>query len=249
VQTLDENFDGPKLDEKLWTPRLVWDGPAKGELQRYIVDNVYIEDGKLVIKCERNPGHQYDNPQLERREYATGAVTSLDKWTQRYGYFEARIKAPTARGLWPAFWMMPDRGPGNGDIWQRRSTERGGMEIDIWEHLTEWGPHRYNVAAHWEGYGKDHKQWGNAHIYHLPTPDGWHNYGLLWEPGKLTWFADGRKVAEWKDDRVTDVPLYLKFTVQMGNWATTDVDVAALPDYLQVDYVRAWQLRERLEDR
>lgn len=182
-------------------------------------------------------------PDLERRTYATGAVTSLDKWTQRYGYFEARIKRPTARGLWPAFWMMPDRGAGNGDIWVRRSTNNGGMEIDIWEHLTEWGPHRYNVAAHWDGYGKEHKQWGNSHIYHLPTEDGWHTYGLLWEPGKLTWFADGRKVAEWKDDQVTDVPLYLKFTVQMGNWATTDVDEAALPDYFQIDYVRAWQLR------
>ena len=247
VQTLNENFDGSTLDTSKWTPRLVWDGPAHAETQRFLEKNVYVEDGKLVIKCERNPGHQYDNPNLATREYATGAVTTLDKWTQTYGYFEARIKRPSARGLWPAFWMMPDRGPGAGDIWARRTTSKGGMEIDIWEHLTEWGPGRYNIAAHWDGYERDHKQWGNAHTYHLPTEDGWHHFGLLWEPGKLTWYCDGRKVGQWENERVTQVPLYLKFTVQMGNWATKNVDVAALPDFFQIDYVRAWQLRERMK--
>jgi beta-glucanase (GH16 family)/uncharacterized cupredoxin-like copper-binding protein len=246
VQTLDENFDGPALNEKVWTPRMVWDGPAAAETQRYRQDNVRIEDGKLVILCEKNPGHQYDDPKLPTRDYATGAVTSLDKWTQAYGYFEARIKRPSARGLWPAFWMMPDRGPGHGDIWARRSTHHGGMEIDIWEHLTEWGPNRYNAAAHWDGYEADHKQWGNSGLHHLPNPDGWNNFGLLWEPGKLTWYCDGKKMVQWQSDRISSLPNFLKFTVQMGNWATRDVDDAALPDRFEVDYVRAWQLRSRL---
>ncbi|MGN6507283.1 MAG: family 16 glycosylhydrolase [Tepidisphaeraceae bacterium] len=246
VQTLNENFDEPSLDLKTWTPRLCWDGPLPAETQRYRESNVFVKDGKLIIKCEKNPGHQYDNPALPTREYATGAMESVGKWTQEYGYFEARIKQPTARGLWPAFWMMPDRGEGHGNLWQRRATENGGMEIDIWEHLTVWGTNRYNVAAHWDGYDKDHKQWGNSGIYHLDTPDGWHNYGLLWEPGKLTWYCDGRQVAEWKNPRVGNTPAYLLFTVQMGNWATKNVDDAALPDQLQVDYVRAWQLKDRL---
>src|SRR5690606_11343615 len=42
VQTLDENFDSGSLDESLWTPRLVWDGPAKGESQRYRQSNVRV---------------------------------------------------------------------------------------------------------------------------------------------------------------------------------------------------------------
>jgi len=32
----------------------------------------------------------------------------------------------------------------------------------------------------------------------------------------------------------------------MGRWATKDVDRASLPDYFKIDYVRAWQLKERL---
>lgn len=246
VLTLDEDFAGDELDKERWTPRLCWDGPAKDELQRYREQNVYVEGGRLKIKCEKNPGHQYDNPELDTRDYATGAVTTLDKWTQAYGYLEARIKRPTTRGLWPAFWMMPDRGPEAGDIWQRRDTGNGGMEIDIWEHLCEWGPGRYNAATHWDGYGDNHQRWGTPDLHHLATADGWHVYGLLWEPGKLTWYCDGKKMVEWENERVTAVPLYIKFTVQMGGWASKDVDDEALPDFLQVDYVRAWQLRQRM---
>jgi len=252
VQTLNENFDGAKLDDKLWTPRLIWDGPAKGELQRYVEENVSVGDGVATIKCEKRSGHQYNNPALETREYTTGAFTTFGKWTQKYGYFEAKIKLPTARGLWPAFWTMPDRGPEAGDVWQRRETKviKGqGMEMDIFEHLTEWGGGRFNIAAHWDGYGAEHKQWGNSHTYYGPTSDGWHVAGFLWEPGQLTWFLDGVKVGEWKNDRICDVPSYLKFTVQMGSWATKNVDDAKLPDKFQIDYVRAWQLKDRLAEK
>jgi len=144
--------------------------------------------------------------------------------------------------------MMPDRGPGSGnDEWSCRSTGKGAMEIDILEHLTEWGPGRNNVALHWDGYEADHKSWGTNQLYFGPTPDGWHNFGLLWEPGKFTWFIDGKKVVEYANERVSNVPSYLKLNVQMGGWATKDVDLAKLPDFLKVDHVRAWQLKSRLK--
>ncbi len=248
VQTLDENFEGDSLNTKLWTPRFPWDGPQPGQLQRYAPENVTVKNGRLVIKAEKLAGHENNDSSLGRREYTSGLVQSFDKWTQRYGYFEARVKLPTARGLWPAFWMMPDRGRDSGlDTWKRRDTGNGAMEIDILEHLCEWGPGRNNVAVHWDGYGSDHKQWGSTHVYFGPTPDGWHNFGLLWEPGKLTWFIDGKKVIEWENERVSDVASYLKLNIQMGGWAAKDVDLSKLPDVMEVEFVRAWQLKDRLE--
>ncbi len=253
VMTLDEEFDGDSLDLETWNTRFVWDGPAKAETQRYIKENISVKDGVMSIKCEVNPGHQYNDPNLPTRKYATATVTSYDKWTQKYGYIEARLKLPTARGLWPAFWMMPDRGAESGlDVWQRRTTENKhgrGMEIDIMEHLTEWGPGRTNIATHWGGYGSNHKRWGTNHVYYGPTDDGWHVFGLLWEPTKLSWYIDGVKKGEWESDEIIDVPTYLLINVQMGNWATKDVDEANLPDYYQVDYVRAWQLADRLSEK
>lgn len=250
VLTLNENFDGDSLNTELWTARFPWDGPQPGQLQRYAPQNVIVEGGSVKFKAEKLHGHENNDAGLDTREYTSGLIQSYDKWAQAYGYFEARVKLPTARGLWPAFWMMPDRGKASGlDTWARRDTgTRGGkgMEIDILEHLAEWGPGRNNVAVHWDGYGAEHKSWGSTHVYFGPTPDGWHNFGLLWEPGKLTWFIDGKKVQEWENDRVPEVPAYLKMNIQMGGWATRNVDDAALPDLFEVDYVRAWQLQERL---
>jgi beta-glucanase (GH16 family) len=142
--------------------------------------------------------------------------------------------------------MMPDRGAASGlNQWQRRDTGNGAMEIDILEHLTEWGPGRNNVAVHWDGYGENHKAWGTSQIYFGPTPDGWHNFGLLWEPGKLTWFVDGKKVVEYANERVSNVLSYLKLNVQLGGWATKDIEDSKLPDFFKVDHVRAWQLKSR----
>lgn len=248
VKTLDENFDGTALNSKLWTPRFPWDGPQPGQLQRYAPENVIVGNGVATFKVEKKFGHENNDPARPTRNYTSGLIQSYDKWTQLYGYFEARIKVPYVRGLWPAYWMMPDRGAASGlNQWQRRDTGRGAMEIDIMEILSEWGPGRNSVATHWDGYGDAHKQWGTSQIYYPPTKDGWHVYGLLWEPGKLTWFVDGKKLAEWANDRVSNVPSYLKFNVQMGGWATKNIDDANLPAVMEVDYTRAWQLKDRLK--
>ncbi len=246
VQTLNENFEGDKLNDKLWTTRFPWDGPQPGQLQRYAPENVIVGGGVVSFKSEKRHGHENNDPARPTREYTSGLIQSYDKFTQKYGYFEARVKFPTARGLWPAFWLMPDRGADSGlNQWQRRDTGKGAMEIDIIEHLTEWGPGRNNVAVHWDGYGDKHKAWGTSQLYFGPTPDGWHTFGLLWEPGKLTWFIDGKKVVEYENERVSNVPSYIKLNTQMGGWATKDVDLSKLPDYFKVDYVRVWQLKDR----
>ncbi|WPJ95202.1 glycoside hydrolase family 16 protein [Coraliomargarita algicola] len=250
VVTFDEDFEeGTAPNPEIWNYKLSHDALHPGEA-RNTAENVYIEDGAMVIKAEVRTGHHHDDPKLPTSEYSSGAVTTYDKWTQCYGYMEARMKLPKARGLWPAFWTMPDRGEESGlGKWERRTTANAhgqGMEIDILEYLTEWGRGRNNVATHWDGYGENHKSWSYSHMYYGPTPDGWHTFGLLWEPGKLSWYIDGQLKCVWENERIIDVPSYLILNLQMGRWATKDVDRASLPDYFKVDYVRAWQLKSRL---
>jgi beta-glucanase (GH16 family) len=268
VRIMADEFDEASLDTARWTPRLPWIGPIPYELQRYNDKNVTVANGHLVIHCEKKTGHLYDNPAWPARDYTTGAVTSYPKWRMHYGYVEARMKLPKALGLWPGFWTMPDRGPlapeastiGSIADWQadweaarttpdknrRRSTDVDGMEFDIMEHVTRFGPFRYNIAAHWDGYGKEHKSVGSSRIYSQPDADGYIVAGLLWEPGRLTWFCNGKPVGTWADPRVASVPASLKFTVQMGGWAGNEVDDTALPADFLIDWVRVWQLRERL---
>jgi beta-glucanase (GH16 family) len=251
VKTFNDDFSGSQLDLTRWTPRLPWIGPIPWEFQRYNDKNVTVADGFLHIRCEKQTGHLYDNPAWPSRDYTTGALTTYDKWSVLYGYIETRFKLPKANGLWPAFWTMPDRGRvvDGKELTknERRDTGNGGMEFDIFEHPNRFGPFRYNGACHWDGYGKDHRSTGSSRLYAMPDAEGFIIAGFLWEPGKVTWYCNGEPVGSWQDARISNVGASLKYTVQMGGWAGTEVDDSALPDDFVVDWVRVWQRRELLE--
>ncbi|HEY3328916.1 MAG TPA: glycoside hydrolase family 16 protein [Capsulimonadaceae bacterium] len=244
VQTFNDDFNGTTLDEKLWNNKPFGNG-VQTQLQHYSKQNAVVENGFLKQIAEKRPGFFNADPKMAPKAYASNYIDTFGKWKQQYGYFEARIKLPTARGLWPAFWMMPDRGE-SFERHERSTTRNDGMEFDIMEQLAEWGPGRYNIATHWDDYGADHKHWGNSSTYYGPTADNFHNFGMLWEPGKLTFYVDGIKKAEQISDRIGTAPEHFILNIQIGGWATTDVDDSKLPDAMVVDYVRAWQLKSRM---
>jgi beta-glucanase (GH16 family) len=235
VQTLDDSFDGSSINSSHWDiyGENYWDKQS-----HFGKANVIVGEGVVKLRFEKKRGHQNDDAKRAETEYATGFLTSFGKWTQRYGYFEARMKLPTAPGLWPAFWMMPDRGP---LARNRGATEDGGMEFDIMEFLTRFGPNRYNIAMHWDGYGKNHKSTGSDCIYVRADKDGFITSGMLWEPGKLTFYCNGSPVAAWSNPRVSNVPGHIMFTLPCGGWGGNDLDDTGLPDDFVIDWVRAWQ--------
>jgi len=116
------------------------------------------------------------------------------------------------------------------------------------EHLTRWGPNRYNIALHWDGYGKDHKSVGSDRIYVQPDKEGWLTSGLLWTPGSLVFYCNGKELAKWEDPRVANVPGIMMFTLPMGGWDNNALDDARLPDDFVIDYVRVWQRRDLASD-
>ena len=237
TMTLNEDFNGSTADASRWSVNGTnyWD-----KVSHFSKQNVTIADGHATLRFEKRHGHANDDPAQPETDYTTGFLTSVGKWTQRYGYFEARVKLPKAPGLWPAVWMMPDRGPqATGD---RQSTNNGGMEYDFIEHLTRFGPNRYNVALHWDGYGADHKKTGDDGIYVQPDAEGYVVAGFLWQPGKVVFYANGKEVAHRADSRIGDVPSYLLVTLVAGGWGGNDLTGAGLPDELVVDWIRAWQL-------
>lgn len=237
--TFEDNFDGASLDSSKWEAS----NSHFSKFFYYQKEKARVENGVLKLGAEKK--------EVEGREYISGQVTGFGKWAQSYGYFEARVKLPTTRGFWPAFWLMPDRdvnGPTDQQsIWNRNSTKWGGMEFDILEHLSEWGPGRHNIAVHWDGYGDQHQAWGDANVYYGPTPDGWHVFGMLWEPGKLTWYIDGKKTAQWENPRVGSVPGHLLLSLQLGGWATKDIDLSKIGETFDIDYVKVWQRTDLAE--
>jgi beta-glucanase (GH16 family) len=240
-QTFSDDFTGTTLDQAKWSVQgpNYWD--KAGHFSR---DNVIIGDGVVRLRVMRKRGHQDDDPAKPESDLSEGYLHTLDRFAQRYGYFEARMRLPSAPGLWPAFWMMPDRGTLAND---RQGTGNGGMEFDILEHLTGWGPNRYNIAMHWDGYGKEHKSTGSDRIYVQPDADGFIVAGLLWEPGRLVYYGNGSEVLRWEDPRVANVPAMLMFTMPVGGWDNTPLDDSRLPADFIIDWVRAWQRKDLAE--
>ena len=245
VKTFDENFDKETLDLKTWN---IYTDNFWDKRTHFSKDNVYIRDGKLVLHYEKKTGYQNDNTSdtnaAGRTDYAAGFADTYGKWVQRYGYFEARVKLPKAPGLWPAFWTMPDRGADVGPQWKRANTGSGGMEHDILEYLSGWGPFRYNMAYHWDGYGKEHKSAGSTCNYVLPDKDGFITAGLYWAPGIAVYYAQGKEVLRWESPRVCSVPSYIMFNFVSGGWDNVPLDDAKLPDDFVIDYVRVWQRKD-----
>lgn len=247
VMTFNDEFDGQEIDLTKWNyyGENYWDKNS-----RFSKENTFVKDGFAILRFEKKSGPHNDDPNHKRgvKPYTTGFLQTYGKWVQRYGYFEARMKLPKAPGLWPAFWMMPDRGVEAGEQWKRQDTKNGGMEFDIMEHLTRWGPTRYNVAQHWDGYGKEHKANGTSAIYVQPDKDGFITAGLLWLPGKAIYYCQGREVARWEDDRISNVPSELIFTLPHGGWDNSPLDDKLLPDDFVIDYVRCWQRKDLASD-
>jgi beta-glucanase (GH16 family) len=241
VQTFNEEFDGDSIDLTKWN---IYTDNFWDKRSHFSKDNVIVNNGKVHLRFEQKYGRHNDAPDGKETKYATGFLDTYGKWVQRYGYFEARMKLPTAPGLWPAFWLMPDRGIEEGPQWKRADTGRGGMEFDIMEYLSAWGPYRYNVAFHWDGYGKDHQQTGSEAIYVAHDEEGFITTGLLWLPGYAAIYNNGRLVAEWKTPRISNVPSDIMFTAVSGGWANVPLQDDKLPDDYVLDYVRVWQRKD-----
>lgn len=241
VKTFDDEFDGTAVDQKKWAiygPNY-WDGAS-----HWSKDNVIVGGGLVKLRYEKKTGHHNDDPKEKRTDYAVGFLETYGKWVQRYGYFEARMKLPTAPGLWPAFWMAVDRGVAAGPQWKRQDTGNGGTELDIMEHLTRWGGYRYNVAMHWDGYQKDHKAVGSDRIYVQQDKDGFITCGLLWTPGSAIYYANGKEVFRWESPRVSHVPSDMMLTMPLGGWDNNRIDDTKLPADFVIDYVRVWQRKD-----
>lgn len=243
--TFHDEFDGDQIDTTRWNyyGANYWDKKT-----RFSRQTTYVREGTARLKFEKSKGRHNDDPEGKETDYATGYLDTYGKWVQRYGYFEARMKLPRAPGIWPAFWMMPDRGLESGPQWKRQATEKDGMEFDIMEHLTRWGPYRYTIAMHWDGYGKNHKATGAPSVYFNPDSEGYVTAGLLWLPGKVVYYSQGKEVARWETDRVASVPACIIFTLPAGGWDNNAIDDSQLPAEFMIDYVRVWQRKDLASD-
>ncbi|WP_300693008.1 glycoside hydrolase family 16 protein [uncultured Oscillibacter sp.] len=238
----EDGFDGPALDQSRWNVELHPPGWVNEELQEYVDsrDTITLEDSKLLIRPVKTV-HRDGSV-----SYTSGRISTQHKYDFTYGLFEARLKVPQGKGYLPAFWLMTTDEDRYGQ-WP----ECG--EIDIMEILGDRTKTNHGTIH----YGLPHQQsQGTVTLDRGDFSEEFHDFALLWEPGRLRWYVDSRQfyeTSQWRsagqDGQKKPFPapfdhdMYVILNLAVGgNWVgypdeTTDFEHTAF----EVDYVRIYQ--------
>lgn len=166
------------------------------------------------------------NSALKDVTYSSGLISSRDAFSQKYGYFEARARWSSGRGIWPAFWLLPENGK-----WP--------PEIDIME-------------AHGDKpttiYQSTHSQYKPTSVTRVVTmsqdAQSFHRYGMLWLPGRIEYYVDGVKTSTIAAPRDMDGKMYLVLNLAVGGyWPGYPNSATRFPATMLIDYVRAWRFQ------
>ena len=240
-----DEFTGPGLDTTKWAFDL-GNGPGSpiplygwgnGEFEYYTSssDNVAIEDGSLVLTARRQDwGGQ---------PFTSARLVTRGKFSFNQGSFQARIKMPQGDRMWPAFWLLGDRG----EAWPQCG------EIDIAEMFCGSAGRGDNVeftTAHWwdETLGQ-HLLDSGVFTSPVDLSLDYHVYQLDWDATTLKGSIDGTPY--WSKDitastlaelRTFNYYLILNLAVGSPNFGMTSAAQAdgPLPQKMYVDYVRVY---------
>lgn len=198
--------------------------------------NVQQRKGDLVITARKE---NFTGTDGVARQYTSARIRTKGLFSQTYGRFEASIKLPLGKGIWPAFWML-----GN-DIDTVGWPKCG--EIDIFENIGE--PSTIYSTLHGPGYSGAH---GISAKFALPDGQavntGFHLYAVEWAPDDIKFFLDNKLIAErtpadlppgtrW----VYDHPFFIILNVAVGGAWPGDPDTTTkFPQKMLVNYVRVY---------
>ncbi len=214
------------------------DGWGNQELQYYTdrPENVKVQNGILLITADRES--------FEGSQYTSARLTTKDKFEQRYGRFEARMRLPWGQGIWPAFWML------GADI--DENPWPGAGEIDIMEYRGQ-NPSILIGTVHGPGYS------GGESIskeYTLPNDrfdTGFHVFGIEWGPEYINFYVDDvlyNQITPEDIDEETDgegvwvfeKPFYILINLAVGGtFLGPPNEETVFPQTLLVDYVRVYE--------
>lgn len=278
--SFQDEFDGTSLDTSKWGYQYGCFDPAQHSQAQYTdsPENVSVHDGHLSLTARYSPTKtKWDGSQVPRTckngdttydaPFTSGMITTKTKDGKvLYAapgtgfYAEARVKLPTARSSWSAFWGTGTKGgwPANG-------------EIDIFESKG-YDPSFLMSNIHTPRAGnpkKTQQHQGAMHGDTATSQSEWHTYGLLKTADAIEFYFDGQmthrvKMSDIKGESNPfadpDNDLVLKLNQMVGgsylakhdNWSDkTFVDATKfVDDYksadgagstMYVDYVRVWE--------
>lgn len=240
-QEFGDEFDGDSLDTSKWVTCYDWyykdyngcSNNGNKELEWYMPSQVSVKNGAVTFLAEKNPVKGWNGKYEQEYPYRSGMIsTGRPDWesqprsTYTYGYFEARMKTNSGRGVWPAFWLLPaDK------IWP--------PEIDVMEILGH-RPTEVLQTNHWGT--ADAPQKDVSIISALKNPNDWHTYAVNWQKGRIDWYIDGKKTKTVISEHVPDKPMIVIANLAIGGLLPGNPDASTVfPASTQVDYIRIYK--------
>lgn len=221
-----------KLDSSKWSYEYFPPGKVNDELQRYTdcLENVEVKDGSLYIRALK-----------DKEEITSGRIMTKGKATWLYGKIEARIKLPEGRGIWPAFWMMPQE--------SRYGKWPKSGEIDILEFVG-FQPDTVHATVHTESYNHVINTQRGTCTNQPGVSDEFHIYTCEWTPERIDVYVNDKRYFTFENDHTGNsatwpfnTPFFVILNVAVGGmWGGAQgVDETIFPQQMIVDYVRVYQ--------
>jgi len=240
-----DEFSGTALNPAKWSYDTAWNkrGWFNRELQYYSAareKNLRLKGGRLIIEAHHETPKQFAD--WGGQHYTSARILSKGGgWT--YGLFEIRAKLPCGRGTWPAIWMLPTD--------MKKWPDDG--EIDIMEHVG-WKPHEIVSSLHTKLFNFTINTQRSAQRMIPTSCDAFHVYQLDWRPDSITIGVDGHGILRVLNDQPGgkgawpfNVPFRMILNLAIGgDWGgAMGIDDAAMPQRMEIDYVRVWQSSQR----
>lgn len=232
-----DEFNGNELDTSIWNYNYGNGDNVAGwgnnELEYYTDDkaNVKVQNGSLIITAR---AEKDENGKTTR--YTSGRLNTSGKASFKYGKMEARIKVPSVKGLWPAFWMLGQNEPKG---WPYCG------EIDI---LETWNTLQFaQGTVHWENeLLKPGRDTYNAFSTQMKDKTQWHIYGMNWDEKKIEFTLDNKVYGTYnlKGSDKSELKKEFYFIINCavgGNLAYFAPDEDFQSADMMIDYVRVYQ--------
>ncbi len=237
-----DDFNGKKLNPKKWNV-LIRETSKHDELQYYIPEEVYLQDGNLRIRSSKR---DYGN-----KHYTSGRLDTKDKLAITYGKIEIRGKLPVGQGIWPAYWLYPQNRDWAMEYVMQEAVANGKetsipelrpwyTEIDMMEFLGH-EPNVFYATYHYNSF-KGKKMTSSAkYVADFNFSDDYHTYVLEWEPEAIRWYIDG-KLIHTATEGVPHEPHFLIMNTAIGgSWPGNPDETTVFPQYHDIDYVKVYQ--------
>jgi len=233
--TLSEEFDTDgQPNPSIWGYEIGTgeNGWGNQELQYYTdrSDNVTVQNGVLLITAREES--------FEGSAYTSARLITKDKFEQRYGRFEARIRLPYGQGIWPAFWML------GADI--DENPWPGAGEIDIMEYRGQ-EPTVLIGSMHGPGYSAGEAISKEYELTNDRFDTGFHIFGIEWGPEYVNFYVDDVLYNQITPEDVPgpwvfNKPFYILMNVAVGGTFVGSPDEETVfPQTMLVDYVRVYK--------